>query len=162
MGKKKNRKNKRKKYNKSQFIEIVCQHCGICPKLWGPTFCYDLYKRDPETFINKCYMELLRFRLLFDKDNLELKPPNMAGFKKIFCYSGICGTSRWDCPQEAFCFSNFMEQIGSEDKNILIQPGFHGRKNKKEREVFVAYPTFFHSDNKEFKSKIEEILDDGN
>lgn len=170
MGKKKQERKKKKKnrskksYNKKQFVEILCQQCNVCESV-NPSFCYDVYKRDPITFVNDCYMGLLKLRMQLDNVGGNLNIIDMSKFRETFCHVGICGPNNFvnKCAHEKLCFDSFINQIsGKHVKSKSLKHINKKSKQKKERMVFVAYPTFFSSDNEEFKAKIGAILNDGN
>jgi hypothetical protein len=164
MAKKKKNKKKQKqlRYNKKQFADIICQQCGIC-KFLDPTFCYEAYKLNPKAFMDKCYMALLKLGLCLKKTsgNVEL-----IRFQEVFCYSGLCGPNKqFTCMELAECFNEFKKQVNGEEsgKNFSAKKDKKQRKRERRHEdtIVVAYPTFFSSDNEEFKAKIEEILTNG-
>lgn len=157
MGKrKKKNKRKQKKYNKNQFIGIVCAQCKICG-VYNPVFCYDVaYKQDPELFMKEIYPRLLRQKLWLDKNSVGPDFIQTMQFRELFCYSGICGGGyKMACHATIDCFESFRGQI----KGVKVKDN---RKIKaKEPVVFEPYPTFFISDDEGFKKEIRGILCDG-
>lgn len=162
MGKKKKNKKKQKRYNKGQFEDIVCRQCGIC-KFLGPTFCYEAYKIDPKTFMDRCYMALLKLNLVLEKSGGSVE---LMRFQEVFCYSGLCGPNKqYSCLELLECFTEFKKQVNGEEsgKKFSVKKNKKQRKRelKREETIVVAYPTFFSSDNEDFKAKIEGILSNG-
>ncbi len=164
MGKKKKKKNKRerKKYNKQQFVGIICAQCAICA-LDEPTYCYNVaYLEDHKMFMSDVYPRLLKFAARIDKEGYPKGFINIMRFREVFCYSGICGKGyKSTCEDALRCFNAFRDQVDG----IGIPDGKKKKKKKKQKRepvVFEPYPTFFISDNEEFKKEVEEILSDGN
>lgn len=156
--KKKNRGKAKKAYNKNQFIDIICAQCKMC-RIYGPIYCYDVaYKTDPEIFMSEVYTRLLRQKLWLDKNQVNSDSINIVQFREIFCYSGICGGGyKLSCHSALDCFNSFYDQI----KGIKIRDN---RKKYKGKEpiIFEPYPTFFISEDENFRKEIKEILSDGN
>jgi len=159
MGKKKKKKRQRKnkKFNKNQFIDIVCKQCQICV-VYNPYYCYtSAYCADPDTFMKQVYPRLLGAAARFNMGGDLLMPE----FRGLFCYSGICGTgAKMSCKDSVTCYNTFTDQVvGKPLKGSKAKP----RKKKKDDPViFEPYATFFISDNADFRKEIEGILSDGN
>jgi len=150
MAKKKNKKQKQKlrKYNKKQFIEIICKQCKICTNP-NASFCFkETYKRSPREFMDSCYLDLLKMSERHRKNGIS-GTLTMDEFEEVFCKSTACHeTNYFACGQLYNCYVCFKEQDHCKKKG----------KKKKEPYVFEAYATFFCSDNEEWQNTIKEIL----
>lgn len=166
MGKKKNKKKRAKRkykiFNKTQFVDIICNNCLLCGHKPDPSFCYGkIYKKGPKVFINEIYTKLLGYGLWL-KNEPDVTIDNsfiMDDFKRIFCRSGICDIDETEieCQNILVCYASFRHQFHDADKRNKKK-----KKNKKNKSVvFRAYPTFFTSNDKQWKEQIKEILKDG-
>ena len=161
-------KKKPKKYTKDVFKDVVCSKCGLCMELFS-CFCYGIYKKNPSQFFNHCYPQLLK-----TKAWPTSKGKSKRLFKNIFCMSGACGKKKKKgrkCRDIKGCMWSFCPTtltsiragsgVSNEVKQIL---GFTGRqrrrKKAKKKFIPVAYPTFFCSDNDEWRREIQEALND--
>lgn len=157
--KKKKNKGKQKKYNKNQFIDIVCAQCKIC-RIYEPTYCYNVaYKENPDMFMSEVYPRLLRQKFWLDKHQVGPDFIQIAQFRDLFCLSGMCGGGyKMECRESLRCFNAFRDQM----KGVKVRDKRKGKSKKKEPVIFAAYPTFFISDEEDFRNEIRGILGDGN
>lgn len=157
MGKKKNKqKSKRKHYNKKEFRGIVCGQCCLCTST-DPKYCYEIaYKESPDVFMSNVFTGLVNYRGWLDKNNTSLYFIQINHFREIFCHSGICGKgNKTGCSKILDCFNAFKNQT----LNITVTDR---RKLRQEPVIFEAYPTFFISEDENFRKEIKEIFEDGN
>jgi len=156
MGKKKGKKKrKQKKYNKNQFIDIVCKQCTMCDGTYNPVFCWgEMYKCAPNKFMGYCYGQLLKTSDSFRKIGVRSILININEFGSIFCDSGICGNDIEGCPNR--CFSSFKGQLLGHGSVSALK----GKKKKKKKEKFICqpYPTFISSEG--MAKDIEKIIND--
>ena len=153
MAKKKKKKHIQKairKYNKKQFVEIICKQCKLCTNP-DASFCHkEMYRKKPREFMDSCYLNLLRISGEHEKDGTR-GPMSMDDFEQVFCESSVCHeTGYFACAQLYNCYEEYKGQDHVKKK---------GRK-KKESYVFEAYATFFCSDDEEWQKTIKEILGD--
>jgi hypothetical protein len=156
MGKKKNKKGKRKRYNKKEFVGIVCNQCCLCSAT-EPSYCYEIaYKEDPDMFMSNVFPGLINYRSWLDKNNISSLFMQTNHFREVFCHSGICGAdSKAVCVRISDCYNAFRQQTSS----VAVKDR---RKLRKEgQKIFEPYPTFFISEDEGFRKEIEEILSDG-
>lgn len=159
MGKRKGRKKKRSKmFNKTQFIAIICSQCSLCGHKPNPLFCYTkIYKKEPKIFMDEIYSKLLGYSEWLNSQpftNIH-RSFIVEDFKRMFCRSEMCG-DRVICQDILTCYGGFKAQFKDADE----------RNKKKEKAtkkpvVMKAYPTFFSSDDEQWRNLIKEILDDG-
>ncbi len=152
---KKNRKLK-KLYNRKQFENVLCTGCRVCSGYaTGPDFCYELYKEDPEAFLDGSYKKLTaiedwpwtvktevdvsmmasRNTPIHDDVNIQLVEKSV--FRNIYCRSGVCVTSDpGNCPMFDECLLNFRKQTGNWGDSPVITgacfPGGKAKSNKKQ------------------------------
>lgn len=159
---KKSRKKFKYRYTKSEFKDIVCAHCGLCPKNTDPAFCFDeVYKKSPKLFMNTIYGKLVQHRWPIPSDFDEVDDRVENFFKKTFCDSNICEYNKYNdgvCKQLEACVTKFNAQLQSGSAISLSKPTKTKKKKgkKKPRYVVAPYPTFFCSDG--FETKVREIL----
>ena len=134
MSKKGKKKRKLKKsYNKKQFENVLCTGCRVCSGYaTGHDFCYELYKENPEAFLNSVYKklttiedwpwtvrtkvggEVMAFRNTQMHDGVNIKLVEGSVFRNIYCRSGVCVTSDpGNCPMFDECLFNFRRQTGN-------------------------------------------------
>lgn len=138
---------KKRKYNKSEFVNIVCNNCELCRNVGNPTFCYNvIYKKHKQKFIQKIFPKLLRLR----------NKQEVSGV--LFCF----------CNPETF--RSEFEQTFLKDKLVkykdifeylelfrLQLTDFNNVKDTLKRDKYIvkAYPTFFANN---WQKEISEIL----
>ena len=153
-GKKKS-KRLRKSYNKKQFENVLCSGCRVCSGYaTGPDFCYELYKENPEAFLDGAYKklttiedwpwtvrskvggEVMAFRNVSIHDSVNSKLVETAVFRNIYCRSGVCVTSDpGNCPMLDECMMNFRRQTGNWGDSPMItgaHPAGRVKLNKKQ------------------------------
>lgn len=160
---------KRYKYTETEFINKVCANCGLCPPDVSH-FCYYIYEKSPRKFMKSSYSQLTGI-----KNWPSTKSRSKKKFKEIFCSLQVCGKKkRKKCNNIMNCLNNFypsaMVQIqrGRGIKDILGNLGNtplktirrHKKSKRKQKKAYIveSKPTFFCSDNKEWKDDIEEAL----
>jgi hypothetical protein len=159
------RKKTNRKYSRSVFSDVVCQKCGLCT---DPSFCYTFYKKNPARFFEHCYPQLINI-----KTWPSSKGKSKRLFKKIFCSSGTCGKRKKNgrkCSDLKNCQWSFYPTtltlvgngtgIGANIKEAFGTATRKRRRKKKKKYIVAAYPTFFCSDNDEWKREIQEALND--
>lgn len=156
MGKKrKKKKRKKNRYNKDEFLDIVCGSCEMCSG--DPSFCYGIaYKENAKLFMEKIYPKLLGFKGDLCKAGEEEKAADLFSrlrFSKIFCKSEICGhqIGSGHCQSMEECYQSFLEQLTAPTKR-------KSGKVKKKQTIVKPYATFFISDNEAFRKEIGAIL----
>jgi len=182
MGKKRKKKRKIKKnYNKKEFREVLCQHCGIC-KNPDPIFCYvNLYKHEPKAFVNKIFSNLLELHAIYRKRGKSVRSMSVDQFKNVVCKTGVCFNGDSEaaaiCDAVKSCYREFMKQLGVKNGALIYEANkanlitfknntlshkryisYNKRKNRRKRRVFEAYPSFFTSDDAKFQEQIKKIL----
>jgi len=163
--------NKREKYRytRATFTDIVCGKCGLCsPDV--PCFCYNMYKKAPDDFFKSTYKQLRNIKKWPSKRSRSKKE-----FEKIFCSLQACGKKKKkNCKTIASCMDSFYPAVMSQIQegrgisntagNGLLKIKGRLRKNKKSKRkkkkqyIVESKPTFFCSDNKEWKEEVEEAL----
>lgn len=182
-GKRKN-KNKNRKFNQTQFVNVFCNGCLLCGQKpdHKPSFCYsELYRHEPNAFRDGPYKNLLQAAKFYFNTGKKLDDISVPMFKNLFCHTGICyngsKTQGGTCTHHTDCYSMFRAQLGLAtnkwvfDSQDSIEPAVQGdnkkgtkyscmrkRKGKKSRYVAQAYPSSFSSDNQDFKDEIQRIL----
>ena len=162
MARKGKNKRKQKKYNKKQFTEIICPTCNICRKQTNPFFCYkDIYKKNPKRF-ETVLKNLINMRRHYNMNSLDIDALDIEHFSKAFCNTRICNNmpSAY-CPILPECYDMFMAQLDDKTRTPSLKHKIvklRQKSKRKTRYVCSAYPTFFSSNNKKFKDKIERIL----
>ena len=166
MGKNKNKnknkkrqhaKKKKNRFIKRQFLEIYCPNCELClinPP--NPTFCYEeLYKTDQAKFFKECFGALIAFGRRLKESNGSAKDITLAQFNELICDT-FCDDSK--CGLTKTCFRSFKNQISGKKEK--------GKKNKvkgkQKQYICQPYPSVFTNECKEWKDKIERILNNGN
>lgn len=146
---------KKHKYNKKEFINIVCKNCGLCKNIGNPTFCYTtIYKNHKRRFIQKIFPKLLALRkrqnssgkLLYaaSLDNVEL------AFKQTFAKSSFI--KREDIFRHLIAFRTQLRG----DTNVTIK--IPKSKKKKQKYIVKAYPSFFSNDREGLQEEIRTTL----
>lgn len=185
MSKRGKRKNKNRKFNQSQFVNVFCNGCLLCEQRADhkPSFCYsELYRHEPNAFRDGPYKNLLQAAKFYFNTGKKLDNISVPMFQNIFCNTGICYNGSklqgGTCPHHTDCYSLFRTQLGlSSNKYVFdsqdrIEPAVEGddkkktkyscmrkkKKGKKSRYVAQAYPSSFSSENQEFKDKVQRIL----
>lgn len=160
------KKKKKYKYTKTEFTDIVCSKCGLCPPD-VPHFCYYIYKKDPGKFFKSSYSRLMGIKNWPSSKNKSKKE-----FKKIFCSLQVCGKKKKKkCKDITTCLNNFHPDIMVQIQggrgidgmvgNTLLKVKKRLRKSKRKKKkwyIVESEPTFFCSDDKEWKKEIEEAL----
>ena len=176
MGKRSKKKRKQYRYNKKQFINMLCRGCNLCGEYVEPDFCYDVcYKNNPYDFINGIYKSLIRMKewpfQSGKKNTLRTLENETRIFQEIFCGSGCC-TPQFDeehgdqCVHLYECMSLLRWQIeDSVDPDEVVTshvPRYTKKKKKtksKGKKVIVEpYPTFVMSGSDAFKARVRRIL----
>lgn len=169
MGKKSKKKRRKLNYTKSEFQQIFCNKCMLCPANTDPTFCYEqVYKQNSKLFVRVIFNRLIQLnKWLFESDNSEIKGFDESIeyiFKNAFCSSGFCGKKYPSgCEMITGCLMAFRAQMKGGPKINISMSAPQGRKTKKDKKTrYVAkpYPTFFC--NEPFKSEIEVLLNEDN
>lgn len=154
MGKKRKKKRRKKRYNKDEFLNIVCGSCEMCSG--EPSFCYEIaYKENAKLFMEKIYPKLLGFKGDLCKTGEEDKAADLFSrvrFSKIFCKSEICGhpIGSGPCSSMEECYNSFLEQ--------LTAPPKKNKRSKAKQTIVKPYATFFISENEAFQKEIGAIL----
>lgn len=182
MGKKSRRKRKKYKYTKTEFVDIICAQCGLCPKGTDPVFCYgDVYKDNPKKFIRvifKNLMEVKRWLINVGHADPTFCPDEDIEyiFRMGFCQSNYCKQkppgNRNKCDYLAGCLTAFRKQIKNPTGQVLQLDEYRGRNKKKNRKyktkkkkqkaryVPQPYPTFFC--NEGMQKEVRRIVDGNN
>jgi hypothetical protein len=168
MARKEKNKRKQKKYNKKQFIEIICPACNICKDIGNPFFCYkNIYKKNPKRFAS-VLKNLINIRRHYNMNNFDVGDINVEQFSEVFCNTGVCNNMfNAFCPILPECHDIFRAQINNESRASSLKHKVIRLKQKhkrKKREIYVcsAYPTFFSSNDEKFKAKVKKILNGDN
>lgn len=145
---------KKYKYNKNEFIGILCERCKLCKNIEDPAFCYDaIYKRYKKKFIQKVFPKLLGLKtkeklsgiLICDHSSEDFK----LMFKQTFCDTGVCRKNVGDCINITKCTTMFRLQLyGIKSTTKLSSSKCKIRKHKikkgnRNRYIAKPYPTFF-------------------
>ncbi len=165
MGKKgKKKKNRRKLYNKKEFVNIFCNDCGICEG--SPIFCYDdIYRSHPQLFLKisknlqevKDWNELRRMEgtsMLFDPGQFRF-----AFCKALETISG-CGLVVINCEHFGICYGLFKSQVFGRKHDRLQKK----RRTKRQKKKYIAkpYPTLIVNKDEKWEKFIKDTLSDGN
>ena len=172
MGKKAKRKHARKYYCKSEFKDIICEQCKLCPEGTDPIFCFeDVYKGHKDAFMYYVYPSLIKFRkrvlkmssgdYLHDKSDSSIH----SVLEKSFCDSNYCGkreSNGKSCEYSVGCLSLFRKQLQSAPQDDMFpeeeEPARKTKKSKRQRRyVPEVYPTFFCSDG--FIEEVNKVGD---
>jgi hypothetical protein len=165
-GKAKNKQNK--SYTEKQFGEIICSSCKLC-EADDPSFCYsELYRRNPEVFINKVYPNLFSLNNLFTINNRSKLTLTQETFKRYVCETCLCfdGLEKCrDCELAFDCYKLFIDQISQtkqEKKNKKVIDFISAKQTRKQKKkgtyVVAPYASFFSSKNEAFEKEIKRIL----
>lgn len=164
----------KRKYGRREFIDIICQTCGLCGNDPDPFYCFDtVYSKHRKKFIKKILPQLISMRKEAEKTSWPFKTRYVEEIRKlheeIFCGAEFCGP----CKNKMPCQSTFVAQIKGENpvfkvslkKKIGIgnnkeKNKSKSNKGKKKRWIAEPYPTFFC--NPEFEKEIERTLSDNN
>lgn len=140
---------KKRKYNKNEFINILCKRCDLCKSTEDPAFCYNvIYKKCKRKFIQKVFPKLLKLKIEeklsgtlicnYSSENFELI------FKQTFCNSDICGKNIENCDNISKCTTMFKLQLyGIKSTTKLSFNNHKTKKKNKNRYIVKPYPTFF-------------------
>ncbi|MEA3296167.1 MAG: hypothetical protein U9Q27_03465 [Patescibacteria group bacterium] len=154
------KKNKKCKYNKDEFINILCKKCNLCRNIGNPTFCYDvIYKNSfcyniahenyKRRFTEKIFSNLL---MLKNKEllsgilicNYDLEDFKLM-FKQTFCNTNIHKKNIENCPYIFKCMTIFRLQLyGIKSTTKVLSNNYKIRK--KNKYIVKPYPTFFTND----------------
>lgn len=172
--KKKNRKNKKKFYNKREFTNIFCGHCQLC--LGAPTTCYDeIYKTSPKTFVEEIHPAIIEVKKWKSKQGTGLFF-DPAQFRYAVCnfLAPHCGSDelKVNCEYLQGCHKEFIDQTKGDGgaaglahrrltKKQKKQLRKTAKKKQKEKYIVKAYPTAFMSKNEAWKKVVKRMLSDG-
>jgi len=156
MGKKSKKKRKNYKYTKTEFVDIICTKCGLCPEGTDPVFCYnDVYVNNHKKFIKVIFKNLIEVKRWLV--NIGHSDPTFCPdedieyiFKMSFCQSDYCKQrplANHNCAYLAGCIGAFRGQIKNPNNQIMLLNEYRNRK-KKEKKNKNSYkqqpcPTFF-------------------
>lgn len=164
--KRKKKKNKRKFYNKKEFVNIFCAGCEIC--IGDPTFCYSgIYKSSPSLFLTKVHEALKEVKDWNAKrGSFGLDPAQFRYAVCNFVAKTMCHEKEFiNCENFECCYGEFKDQVYGRGGKDLLKHRRQGKKqkkrNKKKKYVVKAYPTAFMSNNDAWKKVIKRILADG-
>jgi hypothetical protein len=180
--KKKNNQRAKTKYNKTEFIDVFCQTCMICD-MDDPKLCYGmLYKKNPKTFINKVFNNLIDINVIYQSMNQWIGTMSIEQFENTICRTGICFNgdqyASAMCKLQSDCYKAFKNQMGMESPALLHEAdasnliyfdnktkranakSFKKKKKKKKKIRYVptAYPTFFFRKDPEFEKFVRRIM----
>lgn len=145
------RKSKKKRlkyhYTKTEFMDIICAQCGLCPNGTEPIFCYgNVYKDSPKKFIRTIFKSLMEIkRWLINaghpKESLLSNSYIEYMFSASFCSSNYCGqyNSKKNCEYLTDCISAFKKQ----SKSYKSVSNKKCKKDSNKRYVPQPYSTFF-------------------
>jgi hypothetical protein len=185
MSKKSKLKRKKYQYTEYEFVQAVCNKCGLCKTPIYPEFCYNcVYKDNPKKFTKIILEQLFDVRHWLSNagyPSIALCPDDSIQhiLQTVFCDSDFCGKSPGEdqqCKAVAGCLHSFRKQIKGLDNNLAIfndacntilgnnviyYQDFKNKKKQKQKYKYVVAaprtPTFFCNDG--FKKEIGEILD---
>ena len=140
---------KKYKYNKSEFINILCKRCNLCKNTENPTFCYEfIYKSCKRKFIRKVFPKLLALKAKEKLSGIQIcnysSEDFKVMFKQTFCNMGVCGKGIENCDNISRCTTIFRLQLYG--IKSTTKPPFNNRKikkRKKDKYIVKPYPTFF-------------------
>ena len=140
---------KKYKYNKSEFINILCKKCGLCKEIKDPAFCYEfIYKNCKRKFIQKIFPKLLILKAKEKSSGVLLCTYSLEDFESMFkqtvCDAGVCGKDAEECNDISECTTMFRLQLYGIKSTTKLS--FNNRKikeRKKNRYIAKPYPTFF-------------------
>ena len=151
---------KKYRYNKNEFVDIICRNCNLCKNIGNPSFCYTVvYKKHKRKFIQKIFPKLLMLKKeedfsgvmlhTYDQNKLQL------AFEQIFVENNLIKY------KNVFKYVNaFKTQLNND--LTMITKMFKLHKKKKNNYIVKAYPTFFTNNREGLQEEIHEILNNGN
>lgn len=155
---------KKHKYNKSEFINILCKRCDLCKNTEDPAFCYNIiYKKHKRKFVQKVFPKLLKLKTEEKLSGIPICNYNSKNFelmfKQTFCNSGVCGKNIENCDSVLKCITIFRLQLyGIKATTKLPSNGYKTKKESKNRYIAKPYPTFFTNAKNGWQEKIHEFL----
>lgn len=159
MGKRKRkRKNRKKLYNKKQFVGIFCEKCNLCQG--GPSFCYQyVYRPTPHLFLTPIFDRLLETDI-WNKSLTNNSVLDVGQFRYIFCLAleGTCGAGM-NCEYMTSCYNSFQNQLHGAPPSSILRKKKKKAKNKK-KYIAEPYPTVFMSNNDDFINFVKGLFDD--
>jgi len=184
MGKKSKKKRRKMRYNKKDFVNILCKNCAICDPGTDPTFCYDkMYKSNPLVFVNECYKSLLEADSLDTFTVMNSFAEFSREFSATFCNAKICGNidtvilpmqthmadvmSGEQCMHFWECIKAFNGQTIYRGDSPFIDANTskkakraQRKKDKKNKKAYICkpYATFFSNDAEYWNKRIRKVL----
>lgn len=155
---------KKHKYNKSEFINILCKKCDLCKNTADPAFCYEIiYKNSKRKFIQKVFPKLLILKAKEKVTGIPICTYSPEDFKSMFtqtfCNMGVCGKGIEECDNIPQCTTMFRLQLhGVKSTTKLSFNNRKVKKKKKNKYIVKPYPTFFTNDREDWKKEIHESL----
>lgn len=155
---------KKHKYNKNEFINILCNRCNLCKNILDPAFCYEaIYKNSKRKFIQKVFPKLLVLKAKEKVTGIPLYAYNYedfkSTFKQTFCDMNVCGKGTEECNNFLKCTTMFRLQLHGIKSTTKLSFNNHKIKKKKKNKYIVKpYPTFFTNDREDWKKEIHESL----
>lgn len=150
---------KKHKYSKNEFINIVCKNCGLCKNIGNPVFCYTtIYKNHKRKFIRKVFPKLLALRKRQNSSGKLLYAANLDNIESVFKQTFV--KDNFIKHKNAFKYLiTFRAQL-NDDADITIKIP----KSKKKRQKYIAkaYPTFFSNDRGGLQEEINRALSSKN
>ena len=143
MSKKSKLKRKKYQYTKHEFVQAICEKCGLCKSPITPEFCYEgVYKDNPKKFTKMILEQLLNVRHWLTNaghTSITTCPDDWIQYllQTVFCSSDFCGKlpeEGQSCKAIAGCLHTFRRQIKGLDKNLAI---FDGTCNNILGNIFV-------------------------
>lgn len=142
---------KKHKYNKNEFINILCRKCNLCKNMIDPAFCYEfIYKNCKRKFIQRVFPKLLALKAKERLSGIPIYNYDLedfhATFKQTFCDAGICGKGIEDCDDILKCSTLFRLQLYGIKSTTKLSFNKHKiKKKKKKKNKYIAkpYPSFF-------------------
>lgn len=144
-----NKMSKKHKYNKNEFINILCKKCNLCKNILDPAFCYEIiYKNSKRKFIQKVFPKLLALKAKEKITGIPLYTHNFKEFKlmfkQTFCDTNICGKGIEECDNALKCITMFRLQLhGVKSTTKILFNNRKMRKKAKNKYIAKPYPTFF-------------------
>lgn len=165
--KRRKKKRRRKLYNKTEFVNIFCEKCGMCEG--DPTFCYsDIYKNQPHLFVTKVYKHLLEVKgwnELRHREGISMML-DAGQFRYSFCTAleqmNACGIDTTNCDHLGTCYALFRAQIFGEKQNNRYKVKRKKKKQKKTKYIAKPYPTLIISKDEKWEKFVKDTLSDGN
>ena len=160
------KKSRKNKMDVTKFKSVICSQCSLCAKGFNPKFCFrTLYKRNPDKFISivkskldEHMMYVKQFAVL-PLDQLFNNMVTATVFRNIFCSKEICVGCKAGPDEVGMCITRFKLQVDG-DRRLKSPGNIRIIKSNKSKEVPKV--TVFMSDNPEFKSEVNRILENFN